>query len=272
MKKLTKGPEPGIIAVHAGTCGYRLGQERAEEPLSKAVIYLRVSTEEQVVEGVSLSAQRERLQAYCAAKGLSVVETIADEGVSATKALDTRPGGKRLVENLKRKDVRHVVALKLDRLFRNAEDALRTTSGWDRRGIALHLVDLGGQSLDTASAIGKMMLTMMAAFAEFERNLVSERTVAALTYKRKHNQAYNHTPFGFTRSDDIFIPADNEMAVVAEIRGLREAGDTFRTIASRLNAQGIQSKKGGVWYPSTVRKVLAIHSKHQPTRLSDRSG
>lgn len=230
--------------------------------MEKAVVYVRVSTEEQALEGVSLNNQRERLHAYCASKGLEIVEVISDEGVSATKALDTRPGGKRLLDALKRRDVCHVVALKLDRLFRNAEDALRNTSAWERRSIALHLVDLGGQSLDSGSAVGKMMLTMMAAFAEFERNLVSERTAAALTYKRKHNEVFNHVPFGFDRSGDILIPHEGEMVVVAKIRGWRDRGDTYRAIAGRLNAKGVSAKKGGIWYAASVRKVLRIHTKN----------
>jgi len=229
--------------------------------MEKAVAYIRVSTEEQALEGVSLSNQRERLQAYCTSKGIEIVEAIADEGISATKALDTRPGGKRLLEVLKRKDVRHVVALKLDRLFRNAEDALKNTSAWERRGIALHLVDLGGQSLDSGSAVGKMMLTMMAAFAEFERNLVSERTAAALAYKRKHNEVFNHVPFGFNRSDDMLVPHEGEIAVVDQIRRWRGRGKTFRDIAAFLNNEGIVAKKGGRWYPASVRKVLRVHDE-----------
>ena len=229
--------------------------------MSKAILYIRVSTEEQVVEGVSLDNQRERLQAYCITKGLQIVDIIADEGISATKALDTRPGGKRVVDALKRKDIHNVVALKLDRLFRNAEDALRNTSTWDRRGIALHLVDLGGQSIDSGTAVGKMMLTMLAAFAEFERNLISERTAAALTYKRKHDQVYNHVPFGFVRSGDRLIQSEQEIAVVTQIQQWRDAGNTLRAIAIKLNEQRIGSKKGGVWYASTVQKVLAANTK-----------
>ena len=229
--------------------------------MSKALAYVRVSTEEQAVTGVSLRAQRERLQAYCVSRGLVIVEVIADEGVSASKVLDTRPGGKRLVEALKRKEIKHVVALKLDRLFRNAEDALRTTSAWDRRGLSLHLVDLGGQSLDTASAVGKMMLTMMAAFAEFERNLVSERTSAALAYKRRHNEVSNHVPFGFNQVGSRLVTNEAEMAIVGELQAWRAEGATFRTIAARLNTQAVPSKKGGEWHASTVQKVLAVHAR-----------
>ncbi len=229
--------------------------------MSKAICYIRVSTEEQVLEGVSLNAQRERLVAYCALKGLQIVEVIADEGISASKALDIRPGGKRVVDLLKRKEIKHVVALKLDRLFRNAEDALRNTSTWERRGLSLHLVDLGGQSIDSGTAVGKMMLTMLAAFAEFERNLVSERTVAALAYKRRHLQVFNHVPFGFSQAGGRLVPNEDEIAVVGEIRGWREAGATFRAIAARLNAQNVPSKKGGVWYASTVQNVLGVHAR-----------
>jgi DNA invertase Pin-like site-specific DNA recombinase len=229
--------------------------------LSKAICYVRVSTEEQVLEGVSLNAQRERLVAYCALKGLQIVEVIADEGISASKALDIRPGGKRVVDLLKRKEIKHVVALKLDRLFRNAEDALRNTSAWERKGLSLHLVDLGGQSIDSGTAVGRMMLTMLAAFAEFERNLVSERTVAALAYKRRHLQVFNHVPFGFSQAGGRLVPNEAEIAVVGEIRGWREAGATFRAIAARLNAQHVPSKKGGVWYASTVQNVLGVHAR-----------
>lgn len=68
----------------------------------------------------------------------------------------------------------------LDRLFRDAADALVQTRAWDRAGVALHVVDMGGTSLNTASAVGRMFLTMTAAFAELERSLVSERTSAAM--------------------------------------------------------------------------------------------
>ena len=74
------------------------------------------------------------------------------------------------------KKVGHIVALKLDRLFRDAADALHQSRAWDKAEIALHLVDMGGQSLNTASAMGRFFLNMMAGVAELERNLIAERT------------------------------------------------------------------------------------------------
>lgn len=69
---------------------------------------------------------------------------VLESGVSASRTLGNRPGGQRLLEMVSSGRVQAVVALKLDRLFRDASDVLIQTRGWDRAGIALHLVDMGG--------------------------------------------------------------------------------------------------------------------------------
>lgn len=223
---------------------------------NKAVCYVRVSTQEQALHGVSLNAQEERLSAYCVMQGLDVIQTFREEGISASKALNTRPKGTEMLELLRKKKAGHIVALKLDRLFRNAEDALRQTSAWDSSGVTLHLVDMGGQSLCTSSAIGRMMLTMMAAFAEFERNLISERTAAALQHKKIHLQPYARIPFGFDRKNDALVVNSYELGVVRQIQEWRANGYTLRAIANRLNATKVPAKKDGQWFASTIRQIL----------------
>lgn len=229
----------------------------------KTVCYIRVSTQEQAVHGVSLNAQEERLSAYCAMQGLEVVQTFREEGVSAGKALAARPKGMEMLELLRRRKFGHVVALKLDRLFRNAEDALQQTSAWDSAGVTLHLVDMGGQSLCTSSAIGRMMLTMMAAFAEFERNLISERTSAALQHKKAHLQPYAQLPFGYDRQEDILVPNERELDLVRKMHKWRAEGCTLRAIAGRLNHGNVPAKNDGKWHASTVRQILA-NPMHRP--------
>jgi DNA invertase Pin-like site-specific DNA recombinase len=186
---------------------------------NQAVAYIRVSTLDQAEHGVSLEAQDERLRAYCLSAGLELVAVIREDGVSGSVPLADRPQGVELLAALKQ-GVAHVVALKLDRLFRDAEDALRQTRAWDRAGVALHLVDMGGQSINTASAMGRMMLTMMAAFAELERNLIAERTTQALQHKRNHRQVFNHTPYGYNRAGSALVASEDEQATIRRIRAL----------------------------------------------------
>lgn len=219
------------------------------------VAYLRVSTLEQAREGVSLSAQRERIAAYCALRNLTLIRIIEDSGVSASIPIAQRPGGAQLVSILKSGKVNSVVAIKLDRLFRNAADCLATVNEWDKSGIALHIIDLGGNAVDTRSAAGRFMLTVMAGAAEMERNLTVERTKSALAHKKAHNQAYSPTPFGFNRVGKNLIPNQSETETLQHIRSLRNSGLSLRSICSQLSS--VPTKLGGSWKPATVAKMLA---------------
>src|SRR5919108_4371992 len=122
----------------------------------ESIGYCRVSTEEQAKEGVSLDAQEARIRAYCASAGLTLTEIVRDEGISASKSLSSRPGGAALLLAVARRQVRHVVVVTLERAFRNTIDCLTTVQAWDKANIALHLVDHGGQSITTTSAVGRM--------------------------------------------------------------------------------------------------------------------
>ena len=196
----------------------------------KAVAYIRVSTEEQAREGVSLAAQRERITAYAALKGLTIVEFIEDAGVSAGKPLSRRHGGRRLL-SMAGKEINHVLVYKLDRAFRNTRDCLNTMHDWHEAGVSLHLVDMGGSSLDTSSAMGKVFITMIASFAEFERDVMGERIKMALRHMRSKGLST-----GGRKAKEI--SADTK----AKVLGLRAEGKSIREIAqcvSGLSASGI---------------------------------
>jgi DNA invertase Pin-like site-specific DNA recombinase len=222
-----------------------------------AAVYIRVSTDEQARGGISLDAQDELANAYCKTASLRTRRVIREEGISASKPLSERPGGKELLSLIAWNKVQHVVALKLDRLFRDAEDALRVTKAWDKAGVALHLVDMGGQSLNTATAVGRFFLNMMAGFAELERDLIAERNLAALAFKKARGQVYSPTPYGFKRVDDRLIKHPFEMKIVRAMKKLRREGWTLGRIADQLTKSDISTKAGGRrWYASTVRYVL----------------
>ena len=116
--------------------------------MSRAIAYIRVSTDRQ---GDSLELQAAKVAAYCAMRELELVEVVEDETVSGSIALAKRPAGRTLAEAMKRHGATNVVALKLDRLFRDAADALGQTKAWDKGGISLHLCDMGGSAVDTSS-------------------------------------------------------------------------------------------------------------------------
>ena len=196
------------------------------------------------------------MRAYCQLAGLQLLELIREEGVSGAKPLGQRPGGKALAALIERGRVNHIVALKLDRLFRDAADCLGQTREWDHGGVALHLVDLGGQTLNTASAMGRLFLTMTAAFAELERNLIAERTTLALAHKKAHRRAYSPTPMGYQRDGDALVRDEGEQGTVQRIRAWRDDGWGFGRIARALNDEGLPAKRGGRWYRSTVAYLL----------------
>ena len=190
-------------------------------------------------------------------QGLDLVDVVREEGVSATVPLADRPGGGRVLELVALHKAPNVITLKLDRLFRDAADALLQTRAWDKAGVALHLIDVGGATINTQAAMGRMFLTMMAGFAELERNLIAERTAQALAFKKAHGEAYSPTPYGYDREGNRLVLNGAEADVVRKLKAWRRRGDSLHRIAARLNDQGVPDKRGGRWYASTVRYLLA---------------
>ncbi len=222
-----------------------------------AVCYVRVSSQGQVDDGLSLDVQRERLEAYCKVRGLTVARVVVDEAQSAYKPLAKRPGGREVLDLVARGAVDAVVLYKLDRGFRNAGDCLATVGDWDNRGVALHLVDMGGASVDTSTATGKMFLTMMAGFAEFERNQTAERTAMVLASKaRKGEQIGSDAPFGWTHVDGRLIPDMAEQRTIDLVRQLRADNISLRKICEKFAVIGIVNRAGGRFAPEQITRML----------------
>ena len=223
-----------------------------------AALYCRVSTADQAEHGNSIDMQRSRLEAYAVAAGLEVKAIFIEEAISGTIPLADRPEGKNLVSMISSGEVAHVIFLKLDRAFRSASDALATVERWDRAGIGVHFVDHGGASMNTSSAIGRMIFTMLAGFAQFERDLTSERTAAALAYRKGAGLPYSRTPYGLDRSGDRLTENEEERAILERIRTLRGEGWSLRRIAALLTEEGVPTKRGGRWGPSTLKYLTDV--------------
>ncbi len=232
-------------------------KHRGNVPIENASIgYARVSTEEQREKGMSLADQEEKLKAYAVAKGLTVSQ-IVTEDISGYKYLRERPGGQDILDAIQRQTVQHVICCKLDRMFRDAGDALVLSRKWQEKGITLHLIDIG---VDTSSPHGRMFFTVMAGAAEMERNMIALRTRDALQYRKKHRLVYcRFAPYGWRKEGRKLVAIPEEQKIIAQIRAWRSEDKpvSFSRIAKRLNARKTPTKNGGKrWYMSTVKYIL----------------
>jgi site-specific DNA recombinase len=220
----------------------------------KAIGYIRVSTDEQAKEGVSLENQEQKIWDYCKLKDFDVLEIVQDAGISAKNL--RRPGAQKVIEMARNKMVDAVIVYKLDRMFRSTVDALETTSQFDKLNVSFHSIE---ESLDTKSAMGKFFFTLTAALAEMEREIIGERTRDVLQRKKANGEVYGHVPFGFKKFKGKLLNHDAEQKIVHAVLGMREQGFNFSRISMELNHMGLKTKKGNRWYPQTVKNVIAIH-------------
>lgn len=236
----------------------------------RAIAYIRVSTEEQAREGVSLADQEQRVRAYAVAKGLQLVDVIRDEGLSG-KDLD-RPGMVRLLECCEQKCVDAIVVTKLDRLTRRTRDLLYLVEDvFEGRGVSLHSLH---ETVDTSSASGRFFLRIMGALAEMERELIGERTSAALRHKGAMGERLGTTPFGYRtighRQPLEPVPAEQEQ--IARMVSFWRRGRSYRQIAEKLNEEGLPTKRGARWHHTTVRNVVqASEGRRRQARSAKRS-
>lgn len=225
--------------------------------MSTAAGYIRVSTEEQVKEGLSIEAQHERLGAYCELRKMELGRVFVDGGVSGSVQLHKRRGGGELLEQVRVGQYDAVVAFKLDRIFRNARDCLAVVDGWNKAKVAFHLVDMGGQAIDTSSAMGRFFLTIMAGVAELERNQVSERIKSIQAYKRTRGEWLGgHAPYGWEVDGKKLVEVPEELAVVERVQELRGLGASIRQIASVLEKEGVRTRRGRPMHFKQVQRIL----------------
>ena len=197
----------------------------------KAIGYIRVSTEDQAKEGVSLDNQEEKIKAYATVKDLDLVDIIIDAGISA-KDLE-REGIRKVLGILQDGKAEALIVYKLDRLTRSTKDLL--TLVYDvfiPNDIALHIIN---ETLDTTTANGRFFITMLGGIATWERETISERTKDALSHKKGKNEWLGRIPYGFKIESNHLIEDVDQMKVIQKAKRLRRTGKSIRDIAKRLN-------------------------------------
>ena len=219
----------------------------------RAIGYVRVSTDRQAEQGVSLEAQEAKIRAMATVQGAELLEVIVDGGESA-KSLN-RPGLKRLLEMMNKGEIEAIIIAKLDRLTRSVKDLCGLLELLEKRKVALISV---AESLDTSSAAGRLVITIMGAVSQWEREAIGERTRDALRHKRAQGYRAGNVPFGYRLAGDggTLEPEGVEQNAITEAHRLRRGGLSLRSIASTLNESGHRTRRGGPWRLESVVRVL----------------
>src|SRR6202042_3386539 len=206
--------------------------------------YCRVSTARQASEGESLDVQRRQIEGYAHMHGLTLCGVAVGDCVSGAVPVHERPKGGPLFAKLRKGDI--VIAPKLDRLFRSALDALQVVEDLRKRGVSLHLLDLGGDI--SGNGLSKLFLTIAAAFAEAERDRIRERIGQVKADQRARGRYLGgKMPFGFRRGESgELVPHEGEQEAVREMVALRSQGKALRAIAEAVAAKGHKLSHEGV--------------------------
>ena len=223
--------------------------------MKTATAYIRVSTEGQVTDGVSLDAQRAKIEAWCLVNDVQMGQVFVDAGISGKRA-DNRPQLQAALDTVCN-DGGVLVVYSLSRLARSTKDTIVISERLDNAGA--DLVSLS-EKLDTTSAAGKMVFRMMAVLAEFERDQVSERTCSAMAHKKSKGERVGEIPFGYDLSADGVTLVENadQLRAIELIHSLKEKGYSLRAIAEALDTAGITTKKGAkTWNHKSVSNILS---------------
>lgn len=239
-----------------------------------SAIYVRVSTERQVLQGYSLEAQKENLTNFALSQGWVIFDSYADEGISGKNVVD-RPEVKRLIRDIKLKKIDVVVLYKFDRLTRDSRDTENFIELIQNYDILVYT--LSGGMVDVSTPSGRFNTRILGAAAQYERETTIDRVVDGFIKKVKNGYSLcSGTPsYGYDRPkhQEIQTINESEALVVKRIFSLYINGKSFTEICDILNSENIPTKNNGkilkkrgsneyykvnsIWMPKTIRLILS---------------
>jgi DNA invertase Pin-like site-specific DNA recombinase len=222
---------------------------------TRAVAYLRVSTDKQADHGLSLDAQRAKVEAYASLYDVDLVAVEVDAGYSA-KSL-ARPALERALGMLRSRKADAILVVKLDRLTRSVRDLADLIERYfrDERRALLSV----SEQIDTRSAAGRMVLNVLTSVGQWEREAIGERVAAVVAYKQDRGEYIGGAaPYGFAVSDGELVRVEAEQAVIEQARKLRAAGLALRAVAATLDERGVRSRAGRTFAAAQVARMLVV--------------
>jgi len=229
------------------------GTKATTAPVTRVVAYVRVSTDKQADEGVSLDAQKAQLAAYASLYSLEIVEVVVDAGESA-KSL-ARPGLARAMAMLATGHADGLLVTKLDRLTRSVRDLGELIAGPFAKAALLSV----SEQIDTRSAAGRLVLNVLASVSQWEREAIGERTSVAMQHMRASGEyTGGRVPYGWTLTEGGKLrEVDGEQGTIARAKSLREAGLSLAKVATALAAEGRHARNGREFFPQQIANMTA---------------
>lgn len=214
--------------------------------------YCRASTDDQKI---TLLDQEDKIKNYCAYKNYKLLDIFIDGGVSGSVKTTERPEMKKLLEKLQKGEGDGLICTKIDRLSRSSGDFVNVMNYFNKNNIQLIFLD---PEIDTKSATGKMILTIMSSVAELELNMIRERTRNALRKKKEKGECYGQVPYGYDKdADNNLIENVKEQKNIKLVKDLYKQGLNYNKICEHLIENDIERKPcSKKWFPTQISRII----------------
>ncbi len=218
--------------------------------VTRAALYIRVSTEEQAMRGYSLEAQRETLEAYAKEHAMLIVDFYQDEGRSARKPYRTRPEFMRLLHDVEAGKIDRILFIKLDRWFRSVGDYYEVQKILDKHRVPWQAVL---EDYETVTSSGQFKVTIMLAVAQNEADRTSERIGVVFDSKIRHGTMVSGmVPFGYRLNEEKRMDVVPERAAV-----VLDAYEHFKaTVSQRSTLRYIRETYHVNWCYATLNNIF----------------
>ena len=237
-----------------------------------AVGYVRVSTDMQAADGLSLDAQTAAIEQYYSLHGLKL-HSICKDVISGAKS--ERPGLQAALDNLQR-GVGVLIVLKFDRLSRSIKHFCELYESYFESG-EKELVAIR-ESIRLDSSLGRALVSILLVFAQMEREATAERTREAVSHIRQLGYHYGKAPYGFKAvpaTDQprfkVLVEDPDEQKVLSTIKAWLDAGLKVPDIATRLELDGIKPPQAALWRTSFLYLLIERHGWHSPQPHNERT-
>ncbi|PUZ18953.1 recombinase family protein [Staphylococcus chromogenes] len=218
-------------------------------------IYVRVSTEMQSSEGYSITGQINQIEEYCQFNNFKVVDVYADRGISG-KSMN-RPALQRMLQDAKNGHIDCVMVYKTNRLARNTSDLLKIVEDLHKQNVEFFSLS---ERMEVSTSSGKLMLQVLASFAEFERNNIVDNIFMGQTIRAKEGYYQGNLPLGYEKIPDSkheLMINQHEANIVKYIFEAYAKGHGYRKIANALNHKGYVTKKGKPFSVGSITYILS---------------